>query len=62
MKQKLIIPEITRCYCGSDAKIITWDIYGEYVYKVMCENNHTLSKYCGTRNRAIHRWNNRVKN
>ncbi len=60
MKQKIIIPQISKCYCGTNAKIQTWDNYGEYIYQVVCENRHTLTKYCGTKNRAIHRWNNRI--
>ena len=60
MTQQIKIPDIENCFCGANAKIQTWDIYGEYIYQVVCENKHTLSKYCGSRNRAIHRWNNRV--
>ena len=60
MVQKIITPEIKKCYCGANAKIQTWDIYGEYIFQVICQNRHTLSKYCTTRHRAICRWNNRV--
>lgn len=62
MKQKVITPQINNCYCGSLAKIQTWDIYGEYIFQVVCENRHTLTRYCGTKHRAICRWNNRVLN
>jgi len=61
-KQPIITPEISQCYCGAKAKILTWDVYGEYEYQVKCENKHTLTKYCGTKHRAICRWNNRVLN
>ncbi len=60
MKQKVITPEISTCFCGAKSKVQTWDTYGEYIYQVVCENRHTLTKYCGTRHRAICRWNNRV--
>lgn len=62
MAQQIKTPEIIDCYCGSKAKIQTWDIYGEYTFQVVCENKHTLTKYCGSRHRAICRWNNRVTN
>lgn len=32
----------------------------DIIYQVVCENRHTLSKYCRTRHRAICLWNNRV--
>jgi len=62
MKQKIITPELKECFCGAKSKIQTWDIYGAYIYQVVCENRHTLTRYCGTRHRAICRWNNRVVN
>ena len=59
MTQKIFTPLINKCYCGANAKIIDWDFRN--MYKVYCDNNHTLTKECGTINRAIHRWNNRVE-
>ena len=59
MAQKIITPEIKKCYCGANAKIQTWEDY-DIIYQVVCENRHTLSKYCRTRHRAICLWNNRV--
>jgi len=59
--QKITTPEISKCYCGASAKVQTWDIYGENIYQVVCENRHTVTKYCGTKHKAICRWNNRVK-
>ena len=58
--QKITTPKIKKCSCGSDAKIQTWDCYGEYEFQVVCENKHTLTKYCKTKHRAICRWNNRL--
>lgn len=57
-KQKVKILQISDCWCGAKARIIDWDFRG--MYRVMCDNNHTLTKECGTVNRAVHRWNNRV--
>lgn len=59
-KQKIITPKISNCYCGANAKIQTWDDY-DVIYQVVCENRHTLSKFCITPHRAICKWNNRVK-
>ena len=56
---KVIVPEIEDCWCGAKATVLDWDFRG--MYRVWCDNNHTLTKECGTINRAIHRWNNRVK-
>jgi hypothetical protein len=59
MTQKIKIPEISKCWCGETAELIDWDF--KMMYRVLCKNNHTLTKECITPNRAIHRWNNRVK-
>lgn len=59
MPQKIITPDIKNCFCGAKAKIQTWDDY-DFIYQVICENKHTLSKYCRTRHRAICKWNNRI--
>ncbi len=59
MKQQVIIPEVRNCFCGSKARTIDWDFRGQWV--VMCDQkNHTMTRQCATRNRAIHRWNERV--
>ena len=58
MAQKIITPEIAECYCGAKAMAIDWNYNDMWV--VMCDNNHTLSKKCGTKHRAICKWNNRV--
>lgn len=60
MAQKIITPEIKNCYCGAKAKIQTWTFSYDYEYQVVCENNHTLTKYCSKKHRAICIWNNRV--
>lgn len=57
--QKVHIPQIEDCWCGAKATVIDWDFRG--MYKVMCSNNHSLTKECITVNRAVCRWNNRVK-
>ena len=63
MKQKVITPQIKKCFCGSETKFET-DEYGqELVLRVCCiENNHHFTKYCGTRHKAVCKWNNRVEN
>lgn len=58
--QKIITPPISKCYCGEEAKIQTWESY-DIIYQVVCNNRHTLTKYCGSAHRAICRWNHRVK-
>ena len=57
MKQPIKTPPIAPCArCGADAKCIDWDFRDRW--RVMCDNNHTSTKECGTRHRAICRWNN----
>lgn len=58
-KQKLITPSINKCWCGEEADCIDWD--DKFMYRVICKKNHSLTKECGTRHRAIVLWNNRVK-
>jgi len=58
MKQKVITPPISTCFCGSKAKVVDWNWNERYL--VMCDNNHTLSKECGSHHKAICLWNNRV--
>ena len=60
MKQKIKIPNIKICYCGLEGKIRTDERGHDLIFRVMCDNGHFVSKYCGTVNRAIHRWNNRI--
>ena len=53
-KQK---PQIAACAkCGAEAKCIDWDFDNRW--QVICDNNHTCTKKCGTTHRAICRWNN----
>jgi len=55
--QVVKIPRILNCtICNAPAIIIDWNY--KMLYKVMCDNNHTLKGECLTINRAIHRWNN----
>jgi len=57
MKQKLITPEILPCaICGSAAKVIDWNYNMQY--RVICNNNHTVTGSFITRHRAICKWNN----
>lgn len=57
--QKIKTPEIKKCYCGKDAKVRTWDEY-DIVYRVECESNHSLTRYCKNGHRAICKWNNKI--
>lgn len=60
MKQKVITPPIEDCFCGAKAKPIEdWDFRNQY--RIICDNNHTLTKDCKSIHRAICLWNNRVK-
>lgn len=61
MKQKAVTPEIMKCHCGADARIMTWEVGQQLVYRVECTKNHSLSNFCGTWHRAICKWNNRVQ-
>jgi hypothetical protein len=57
MAQKIVTPEIVKCAkCGADATCLDWDFNDQW--KVYCDNNHTATRECGTRHRAICRWNN----
>ena len=57
MAQQIKTPPIVPCArCGAEAKCIDWDFRD--MWKVMCDNNHTSTKECSTRHRAICRWNN----
>ena len=55
MNQKIITPPILNCArYGATAKALSWN----FNYKVYCDNNHTSTQECGSRHRAICRWNN----
>ena len=57
MRQKVNIPAIAPCaQCGALARCIDWN--HRDLWRVMCDNNHTSTRECATKNRAIHRWNN----
>ena len=60
MKQKIHTPDIKKCNCGASAKIMTNPFSYDFEYRVECEKGHYLTKFCGTINRAVHRWNNRL--
>ena len=56
-KQTIKTPPILPCArCGAEAMCIDWDFND--MWRVMCDNNHTSTKRCGTAHRAICRWNN----
>ena len=57
--QKVITPYTSKCHCGLPAHAIDWDFNDKWA--VMCDNNHTMTKPCGTKHRAICLWNNRIK-
>ena len=59
MSQPIFTPPVSKCFCGAHARVIDWD--SREMYRVMCDKNHVLSNECGTINRAVHRWNNRVE-
>lgn len=58
MKQIPKTPAILNCWCGAPARVIDWN--DAFMYQVMCDVNHTLTKECASAHRAICRWNNRV--
>ena len=58
-KQPIKTPEIKQCFCGAHARLVDWDFRD--MWRVMCNNNHTLTKECGTKHRAVCRWNARVE-
>jgi hypothetical protein len=54
--QKVTTPPIALCAkCGAKAKCFD-DC--DYRWRVICNNHHTATKVCGSRHRAICRWNN----
>lgn len=56
MRQKVKTPDIATCaICGAKATALDWD-YRD-MWRVMCDNNHTATKECGTKHRAVCRWN-----
>ena len=58
MTQKVVTPPIKACArCGAQARVIGWNF--DFMYRVMCDNNHTSTKECGSAHRAICLWNNR---
>lgn len=58
MPQIVKTPAILNCTkCGAKAVCIDWDFQDRW--RVMCDNNHTETKECGSRHRAICRWNNK---
>ena len=61
MSQKLITPEISECpRCGSSNTKCISENFNEQ-YHVECYScNQTLTRECGSRHRAICKWNNRV--
>ena len=59
LKQPIYTPPIADCYCSAKAKLIDWNFCGQR--RVMCDNNHTLTGEFITQNRAVHKWNNKIK-
>jgi len=56
--QPIFTPDIKPCaICGASAYLVDWD-YSD-CWKVMCDNNHSLKGENITKNRAVHKWNNR---
>ena len=59
-KQPIFTPPIAKCaICGAAADVMDWNF--DMNYQVMCKNNHTSTKPCGTIHRAIMKWNNKQK-
>ena len=58
MTQTIYTPPILDCWCGAKALVLDEDFNMQY--RVMCNNNHILTKQCNTVNRAVWRWNNKV--
>lgn len=59
MKQEVKTPNILRCWCGAESEAFQ-SMENQFMYQVMCKQNHTLSKECGSVHRAVCLWNNRV--
>ena len=59
MAQIVKTPNVLPCWCGARAEAFQ-SMEHQFLYQVMCDNNHTLSKECGTVNRAVCLWNNRL--
>ena len=52
MKQQVKTPPIVPCArCGAEAMCIDWNYRG--LYRVICNNNHTSTKECGSFHRAV---------
>ena len=60
-KQPIFTPDITPCFCGGKLKILVEMNVDMDLYFVYCENGHS-SPRCGTKHRAICKWNNRMRN
>ena len=60
--QPVFTPEIKTCWCGGnvEARRVLADSVFDDGWQVACENDHAYSKKCNSKNRAIHRWNNRM--
>ena len=58
MKQRVITPQISKCWCGADVGVLDWD--HRMMYRAWCDNGHTLTNECGSQHRAICKWNNRI--
>jgi hypothetical protein len=54
-QQRATTPPIALCAkCGAKAECFDFD----FLYRVICNNYHTATKRCGSRHRAVCRWNN----
>ena len=58
--QTVVTPQIEICWCGANAKMQSWEFDQTCMGQVICDNGHTLTKYCYY-HRAVCLWNNRVK-
>lgn len=60
MTQEIKIPIIMRCtLCGSTATLLDWDFRD--IWAVYCDKHpeHSMKTENITRNRAVHKWNNK---
>lgn len=60
-KQKVITPEIKNCPNCNDIAVIKTILEYDTMYRVVCRScGKCLTKECGSKHRAICKWNNKV--
>jgi hypothetical protein len=59
-KQEVKTPPISKCWCNAPAKVEFQEEGHDLYYRVRCDNGHIMTKFIGSRHKAICRWNHRV--